>query len=210
MQRACVYLGLLAVWSFCRGAVSADSTTLDLPSDWGPDVARVAIHGTYFGMTREAVSNQHARYKPAPKPTSELDAQSYVVLAVPEDRLGIGQARPNVIVTCVKTIYFNQEGRVVAIEMVFAPLDNDKRVHLLDQLERRYTAQPVTRKNFYRYTVSDNIQLETTVKPTAFQSSIFAGDTPVEFTVRNFYTYRPKYREALERSTRVPLLDGLL
>lgn len=183
---------------------------VNLPADWTPDIFTVAIHGTYFGMTKEAVSNQHARYKPAPKPASELDALSYTILAVPEDRIGIGQARPNVIVTCVKTIYFNQDGRAVAIEMTFSRLDNDKRVHLLDQLERRYTALPMTRKNFYRYTLSDNIQLETTVKPTAFASSIFGGDTPVEFTVRNFYTHRPKYREALLRSTRAPLLDGLL
>ncbi len=191
-------------------AQEGQQAAVDLPADWTPDIFRIAVHGTHFGMTKEAVSNQHARYKAAPKPASELDALSYTILAVPEDRIGIGQARPNVIVTCVKTIYFNQDGRVVAIEMTFTRLDNDKRVHLLDQLERRYTALPMTRKNFYRYTLSDNIQLETTVKPTAFQSSIFSADVPVEFTVRNFYTHRPKYREALQRSARAPLLDGLL
>lgn len=183
---------------------------LDLPKDWTPDIFSVAVHGTYFGMTKEAVSNQHARYKMAAKPASELDGLSYVILEVPEDRIGIGQARPNVIVTCVKTMYFNQDGRVVAIEMMFSRLDNDKRVHLLSQLERRYTPQPMTRKNFYRYTLSENIQLETTVKATGYATSIFSGDVPVEFSVRNFYTHRPKYREALLRSTRAPLLDGLL
>lgn len=207
-----VVLRVAAVFSGLTLGVCAETGTnvVDLPLDWGPDVAQVAIHGTYFGMTRAAVSNQHARYQPAPRPPSELDALSYVVLAVPENRLGIGHERPNVIVRCVKTIYFNQEGRVVAIEMVFSPLDNDKRVHLLDQLERRYTALPMTRKNFYRYTVSENVVLETTVTPTAFERSAVGIDTPVEFTIRNFYTYRPKYREALQRTTRVPLLDGLL
>lgn len=209
MNRLMFVATALAMLNLAR-AQETQPGALDLPRDWSPDIFTVAIHGTYFGMTKDAVSNQHARYKPAPKPASELDALSYTILAVPEDRIGIGQARPNVIVTCVKTMYFNQDGRVVAIEMIFSRLDNDKRVHLLDQLERRYTALPMTRKNFYRYTLSDNIHLETTVKPTTVASSIFGGNTPVEFTVRNFYTHRPKYREALLRSTRAPLLDGLL
>ncbi len=205
-------LMICALVTMGMAAYAAELTpaTLNLPTNWTADIFSVSVHGTHFGMTKADVSNQHARYKSERPPRSDLDVLSYTILSVPEERIGIGKARPDVMVTCVKNIYFDQDERAVAIEMLFTNIDNDKRVHLLDQLERRYTSQPVSRKNFYRYTVSDNIQLETTLKPTAFETGLFGADMPSEYLLRNFYTHRTKYREALVRSQRAPLLDGLL
>ena len=202
-------LRLLLCLSVASAALAVN-TPADLPQDWGNDIKDFKINDTFLGMSKAAVTNASTQYRALQPPESNLDVLSYLVVAVSEDKVGIGNARPDVTINVIKNVFFNQNQQVVAIEMVFTNLDADKRRYALDRLDNKYDTLPTAKKDFYRYSVSPSILLETTVVPTDSDTSIFLESRPTEFTIRNFYYHKAKYREALQKTKKQVVLDDLI
>jgi len=186
------------------------ATAVTPPADWGEDIATFNINNTYFGTTKAAVTNGNSQYTVMPAPESPLDVVSYRILAVPDERLKIGAIRPGVIVEILKNVYFNKAGEVVAIEMVFTNLDVDKRRYLFEALDRKYEGVPDERRNFWKYKVSANIQLETTVAETAPQQVVGGKVMSASYRVSNLYMHKTRYRAALDEARSSNPLYNLL
>ena len=105
----CLLSGLLLV------SIASATTPDELPADWGSDVAEFAINGTYLGMTKADVTNSNAMFLRIKPPQSTLDVISYLVLSTTEDKVNIGHTRTNVVLDVVKNVYFNTDGRAVAV-----------------------------------------------------------------------------------------------
>ncbi|NLF40402.1 hypothetical protein GX586_13240 [bacterium] len=200
----CLLSGLLLV------SIASATTPDELPADWGSDVAEFAINGTYLGMTKADVTNSNAMFLRIKPPQSTLDVISYLVLSTTEDKVNIGHTRTNVVLDVVKNVYFNTDGRAVAIEMVFMNLDPDKKRALFERIDRKYDPLPGTKPNYFRYAVSDRIGLESTAIPTATDPGVGAGDKPSMFTIKNFYFHKAKYPEALRGTKKEILFQNML
>jgi hypothetical protein len=198
-------LAVLALVSLASAAPPAD-----LPADWGSDIAEFSVNNTYIGMTKADLTNSSSMYLRIKPPKSELDVISYLVLSVTEDKIGIGHTRTNVVINVVKNVYFNKEGRAVAIEMVFDNLDPDKKRGLLERIDAKYSILPTTKPDFFRYSVSEHIALDTTAVPTELDGDVSALEKGTMFTVKNFYYHREKYPEAMRGTKKEVLFHNLL
>ncbi len=178
---------------------------------WVAGVTNVVIGGITLGMTKTAVTNNDARYRALSPPVNELDTARCLLLSVPEEKLGIGMVRPGFNVNITRTAFFDQDGRTVAIEMTFAPVDIDKRNHILTQLERKYIGQPRVRKNVYKYRVSPVIELLTTVEPCGPRHTN-GPNSGSDYTVRNLYYHTGQFPAAVRQvqSTKAGVFESLL
>jgi hypothetical protein len=191
-------------------ALPAANLPAETPA-WVAGVTNFVIGGVTLGMTKTAVTNIDARYRMLTPPADELDTTHCLLLSVPEEKLGIGMVRPGVTVNISRTVYFNQEGRAVAVEMTFVPICLDKRSFMLSQLERKYKGQPRVRKDVYRYSVSPAIELVCTIEP--YGEPRQRGESTVsDYRVRNFYYHISKYPEAMRQvqSSKAGVFDTLL
>jgi len=165
---------------------------------WVAGVTNVVIGGISLGMTKTAVTNNDARYRVLAPPVNELDSSRCLLLSVPEEKLGIGNVRPGFKVDIIRTVFFDKDDRAVAIEMTFAPVDIDKRNHILTQLERKYIGQPRVRKDVYKYRVSPVVELLTTVESCGPRRTN-GPNTSSDYTVRNLYYHTSKFPEAVRQ-----------
>ena len=169
-----------------------------------------SINGVDFSMTRAQVTNILARFRPAPAPKSLLPAVAYEIFKLREPRIGIGNARPNLLVGCTQVVYFNESNQVAAIEMTFSNLDIDKVQHILNKLQDKYTSLAQDRDNEYNYSVDPHVKLRTTVTATEYSDDPIGGPYRNLFTLRNLYMYDTRYRQALKDTNKAVIIDNLL
>jgi hypothetical protein len=169
-----------------------------------------SINGVTFDMTRAQVTNVLERFRPTEPPKGALPVVAYEIFRLREPRIGIGNARPDVLVGCTQAVYFNQSNQVVAIEMQFDNLDIDKVQHILNKLQDKYTSLPSDRENTYNYEVNPQVKLRTTVAATQYSSDPIGGPRRNMSTVRNLYMYETRYREALKDTNKAVIIDNLL
>jgi hypothetical protein len=175
-----------------------------------PPPSPTSINGITFSMTRADVTNVLARYRPATPPKSLLKAVSYEIFKLAETRIGIGNSRPNVMVSCTQTVYFNTSNEVIAIDMRFDNMDIDKVQHVLSKLQDKYESLLSDRANAYQYQVDPNVKLRTEVIATEYTSDPIGGPIRNMSTVKNTYMYETKYRAALKDTDKAVIIENLL
>jgi len=108
----------------CLGITSLCSAEMSvaMQKEWGPDTAKFTLNETKFGMTYTEVTNASSEYAQVEPPKSSLKVVSFLIATVAEDRIPIGETRPDVTIFVVKNVFFNQADQVVAIEMKFVRL----------------------------------------------------------------------------------------
>ncbi|GEM_PF-1773765 len=210
MKRAIALTTLLCALALLSTATARAVEPAAIPA-WVAGVTNVVIGGVTLGMTKTTVTNIDARYRVLSPPPNELDTTRCLLLSVPEEKLGIGRVRPGFKVDITRTVFFDQDGRAVAIEMTFAPVDIDKRNHILTQLERKYLGQPRVRKDVYKYRVSPVVELVTTVEPCG-QPRTSGVNTVTDYSVRNLYYHTSQFPEAVRhvQSSKAGVFDTLL
>lgn len=178
--------------------------------DWGREALAFTLNETSFGMTYAQVTNVNAEYATVAPPESELKTVSYLIVSVAEDKIPIGEMRPDVKLHVIKNVYFNQDNRVVAIEMVFSNLDLDKKTFVMRKLDQKYDVIPTEIKNVYRYHVYDNVEILCRVVETMYTENEFGRKIPQAFAVKNLYFHIPKYKEALKNAGKKSLPGELI
>jgi hypothetical protein len=171
---------------------------------------KTSINGITFDMTRADVTNVLGRFRSAKPAQSVLDSVSYLIFRLSEPRIGIGNARPDVMVSCYQTVFFNQADEVVAIEMRFENLDIDKTQHVLNKLQDKYVSLASDRAYTYNYQVDPNVILRTEVLTVEYQSDPIGGPRKNMSNVKNTYMYESKYREALKKTNKAVIIENLL
>lgn len=161
-------------------------------------------------MSKATVTNLNSQYPVVPPPKTDLDVVSYKVLSLPEEETKIGLRRPGVIINVVKNVYFNRAGEVIAVEIVFSPLDLDKRQFILESLDRKYEALPDDRPEFWRYTVNDTVVLESTANEISPQRVVDGKGMPAIYTLKNLYFDNALYRSAQDETRKTYQLYNLL
>ena len=200
-------LGLALVIACALRAASPTAIRLSGPAT---AVQPFAIHGITFGMDKATVTNLNSRYPMVAPPDSQLDVVSYRILSLPEEQTKVGLRRPGVVIEVVKSVFFNHAGEVVAVEMVFTNLDLDKRRFILDSLDRKYETLPDNRKDFWRYSVNNDIVLESTAVEITPQRVVEGAVMPAVYTLKNLYFDKTLYRAAHDETRKSEQLYNLL
>ena len=178
--------------------------------DWGRDALAFTLNDVSFGMTYSQVTNENCEYKQVAPPKSELKTASFLIVSVAEDKIPIGEMRPDVKLYVVKNVYFNNQDRVVAIEMIFANLDTDKKTFVMRKLDSKYEIMPAEVKNVARYKVSDHVEILSRAVETDFTENEFGRKIPVAYSIKNLYFHVPKYQEALKQASKKTLPGELI
>jgi len=191
---ACTLL-CLGLTTICSAEMSAE-----MQKEWGADAVKFTLNETKFGMTYAEVTNASSEYAQVETPKSPLKVVSFLIASVAEDRIPIGETRADVTIFVVKNVYFNQDGRVVAIEMKFANLDGDKVKFILSKLDAKYDVIRSDVKRNILYKATENIEIHTEVVKTDYSTNEFGRKKAIAFGIVNLYFHKVKYKEALKKA----------
>ena len=97
-------------------------------------------------------------------------------------------------------LYFNHDERVVAIEVIFENVPEEKKKEILDELDFKYSREMAKEQDSFNYFVSKKVKLKTTIK--GGKKAGYKSDRWTERNVcdiQNIYSYTKAVEQALAK-----------